>query len=125
MGNGKGRIALISGASRGVGREIAVALAREGYHLALLARTTSALEETARDATDGEADREEEDRMSDVDPDREQTPLEPKVERIAKDIRSELPVGTDVIRTAVMHEQPAEVRPQEVDQRAVRVGRLV
>ncbi len=48
MGNGKGRVALISGASRGVGREIAVALAREGYHLALLARSTLALEETAR-----------------------------------------------------------------------------
>ena len=43
----RGSVALISGASRGIGRAIAVALAREGCDLALLARTAAALEETA------------------------------------------------------------------------------
>ena len=40
----KDRIALITGASRGIGREVALAFAREGAHVVLLARTTKNLE---------------------------------------------------------------------------------
>ncbi len=40
-----GRLALVTGASRGIGRSAALALAREGAHVVLLARTTGALED--------------------------------------------------------------------------------
>ena len=40
----EGRIALITGASRGIGRAAALAYAREGAHVLLLARTRKALE---------------------------------------------------------------------------------
>jgi NAD(P)-dependent dehydrogenase (short-subunit alcohol dehydrogenase family) len=40
-----GRIALITGASRGLGRAVALAMARAGAHVILLARTVGALEE--------------------------------------------------------------------------------
>jgi NAD(P)-dependent dehydrogenase (short-subunit alcohol dehydrogenase family) len=39
------RIALVTGASRGVGRALALALARQGVHVVALARTQGALEE--------------------------------------------------------------------------------
>lgn len=43
----RGKISLITGGSRGIGRSIALRLAEEGSHVALCARTNEGLEETA------------------------------------------------------------------------------
>jgi NAD(P)-dependent dehydrogenase (short-subunit alcohol dehydrogenase family) len=49
----KGKVALITGASRGIGLAIAQALASEGCHLVLTGRTIGTLEKTARKLSSG------------------------------------------------------------------------
>jgi 3-oxoacyl-[acyl-carrier protein] reductase len=43
-----GNVAIVTGASRGIGRAIAIMLADEGCHVALMARSADGLEETAK-----------------------------------------------------------------------------
>ena len=63
-----GRTALVMGASRGIGRGIAAALAREGARVAIVSRSRERLEETAREIEGEtvafEADTSDLDRMS-------------------------------------------------------------
>ena len=50
-----GKTALVTGASRGIGRAIALGLAREGVKLAIAARRVNLLEELGRDIADARA----------------------------------------------------------------------
>ena len=43
----KGRVALVTGGSKGIGKAIATGLAREGVNLVLIARTKETLDKTA------------------------------------------------------------------------------
>ncbi|HWP30257.1 MAG TPA: 3-oxoacyl-[acyl-carrier-protein] reductase [Fimbriimonadales bacterium] len=47
----EGKVAIITGASRGIGKEIAIALAREGADVACIAKTVEALEKTINEIT--------------------------------------------------------------------------
>jgi NAD(P)-dependent dehydrogenase (short-subunit alcohol dehydrogenase family) len=51
--NLKGRNALVTGASKGLGRAMAIALAKHGAHLILVARNREKLEGVAKEITDG------------------------------------------------------------------------
>jgi len=48
----EGKVAIVTGASRGIGHSIAVALAREGTHVALAARSNDELEAVAAEISD-------------------------------------------------------------------------
>lgn len=48
----KGKVAFVTGAGRGIGRAIAIALANEGVNVGLLARTEDALKEVASEVDD-------------------------------------------------------------------------
>ena len=48
----RGRAALVTGASKGIGKAIALGLANEGVNIALLARTPEVLDATAREISD-------------------------------------------------------------------------
>jgi 3-oxoacyl-[acyl-carrier protein] reductase len=43
-----GRVAIVAGASKGLGRSIAVGLAREGAHVAICARSQDSLTSTGK-----------------------------------------------------------------------------
>ena len=56
MGRLEGRTALVTGASRGIGRAIAIQLSRLGAKLVLMGRDQARLEETAKMLATGEAE---------------------------------------------------------------------
>ena len=45
----QGKVALVTGGSRGLGKQAAISLAREGVHVVICARTESTLNETVED----------------------------------------------------------------------------
>ena len=45
----QGKIALVTGAGKGIGKAVAIALAKEGVHIGLIARTENDLETVAKE----------------------------------------------------------------------------
>src|SRR5690606_19861089 len=46
----QGKVAVITGAARGIGKAIAIALAKEGVHVGLIARSEQTLQEVKKEA---------------------------------------------------------------------------
>ena len=58
-------------------------------------------------------------------PDVHQVPLQPHVERIAQDVAGVLVIRLGFGRLAILDEQPADVAPEPIDHRRVRIGFMV
>lgn len=112
----RGRNAIVTGASRGLGVHIARALAREGVNLALAARSADALENVRREALSHGVD------AADIPTDLAETE---QIERLAEEAERSLgPVDILVNNAGVELTAPYEEYPREDIETAVRVNLL-